>query len=462
MCGTKLDDPPRPDHSEGMRLRLHRSFLRRNTAVSLRSTWALGTLVSVALGCVNLGCGSGGQTGDEQTGDNGNLQELRGKAQRLAVSGALPNAASSDTWDFGWKFYREEASPGANAFFSPYSISIASSMLVAAARGETKTEIDAALSFSNDTGPAFHQARNDVALALEGRNRPGTAETNAQTLRVSNDLWLDTDFRPESEYLDTLSAYYGVGVFLAPFATEPETARLAINDKVARDTEQLIQELLPKRAVDSATFVLTNALYFKAKWASEFSKTLTSEGPFLGTAGEKSVPLMRGVLHAQYFAGPDYQALSLPYFGGELELVALMPSAGSFESFSANLTAAQVTAAVSNLSSSYVDLRFPKFDIDSTVPLKERLQALGMQIAFTDGADLSGIGPGLYLSGAFHNAALRLDEEGTEAAAATAFVAVGTSAPPAPIPVTFDHPFVFFIRDVPSNSLLFVGHFANP
>jgi serpin B len=139
-----------------------------------------------------------------------------------------------------------------------------------------------------------------------------------------------------------------------------------------------------------------------------------------------------------------------------------MPSASSFESFSANLTAAQVTAAVSNLSSAYLDLRFPKLDITSKVPLKERLQALGMQIAFTDRADLSGAGTGLYVSDAFHDATLKLDEEGTEAAAATAFVAVGTSAPPEPIPVTFDHPFVFFIRDVPSNSLLFVGHFANP
>ncbi|MEY2931049.1 MAG: hypothetical protein RL033_1798, partial [Pseudomonadota bacterium] len=210
MCGTKLDGTPSPAHSERMMARSLRSLLRRNTDVSLSSTVALGTLVTVALGCMSLGCG-GGQTGDEQTGDNGTLlQELRGTAQRVAANGNLPNAASSDTWDFGWKFYHEEASPEANAFFSPYSISVASSMLVAAARGETKTEIDAALSFSGDTGPAFHQARNDVALALEGRNRPGTEQTNAQALRVSNDLWLEPSFRPASEYLDTLSAYYGV------------------------------------------------------------------------------------------------------------------------------------------------------------------------------------------------------------------------------------------------------------
>lgn len=408
------------------------------------------------------GCG-GGQTGDEHSGDDGQLfQQLRGTAPRLAATGALPNSASSDTWEFGWKLYREDADPSVNVFFSPYSISVASAMLVAAARGQTKDEIDAALSFSGNTGPAFDQARNDVALELERRNRPGTEQSNAQTLRVSNDLWLNPAFQPQPAYLDTLSASYGAGVFLAPFDTEPEAARVAINDKIARDTEQLIQDLLPEHSVDGAAFVLTNALYFKAKWASEFAKAATSDEPFLGTAGEASVPMMRGGPSARHYAGADYEAIALPYSGGELELVAIMPPAGTFASFSANLTAAQVTAALGNLREVPLDLRFPKFEIADELPLSERLQALGMQLAFTDAADLSGAGENLYVSDAFHKATLKLDEEGTEAAAATAFVITPTSAPPTPIPVVFDHPFVFFIRDVPTDSLLFVGHFANP
>ena len=411
-------------------------------------------------------CGSGGQTGDEHTGDNGRiLQELRGTAERVAATGSLPNSASADNWSFGWQLYHQAADPNANEFFSPYSISTASGMLVAAARGQTKDEIDTALSFSGNTGPAFHQARNEVALALAQRNRAGTEQANAQTLRVSNDLWLNPSFQPQPSYLDTLSAYYGVGIFLAPFDSDPEAARAAINDKVASDTEQLIRELLPPRSVHGAAFVLTNALYFKAKWASEFSKSLTTDEPFLSATGEVTVPMMRGVLNAQHYAGSDYEAIALRYDRGELELVAIMPPAGSFAEFSAGLTAAQVGAALEGLSSAYIDLRFPKLEIEDELPLMDTLQALGMRLAFTSGADLSGAGENLYVSNAFHKATLLLDEEGTEAAAATAFVATPGSAPPEPpppIPVVFDHPFVFFIRDVPSNSLLFVGHVASP
>jgi serpin B len=431
--------------------------------VSLRNTLARGTLFTVALGCVSLGCG-GGQTGDEQTGDNGTLlQELRGTAPRLAARDALPNSASSDTWDFGWKFYHEEARPDANVFFSPYSIATAVSMLVAGAAGETKTEIDQALSFSNDDGAGFHQARNDVAQALEQRNRAGSEDLHAQTLRVTNDLWLHPGFDPAPSYLNTLSANYGLGVFRAPFDVDPEGVRQAINDKVARDTEQLIEELLPSDSIkDDTPLVLTNALYFKARWAREFSVASTRNEPFLGTAGERTVPIMHGRMPSQHYAGSDYEAIALPYFQRELELIAIMPPVGSFEAFSSGLDAAAVNTALSRLTPQYIDLAFPKLGLQSTVPLRERLEALGMRLAFSAEGDFSGISPELYLEAAFHQATLKLDEEGTEAAAATALVGIAVSAPPPAIPVTFDHPFVFFIRDVPSNSLLFVGHFANP
>ncbi|HKO90151.1 MAG TPA: serpin family protein, partial [Polyangiaceae bacterium] len=405
-------------------------------------------------------CGSnGGQTGDEHNG----LEELKGVAQRLTAGGALPNSASTDGWEFGWKFYAEEATPAQNAFFSPYSISVASAMLVAGASGETKSEMQAALAFSSD-GDAFHQARNSVSQALEARNRPGTENANAQSLRVSNDLWLARDFRPTSTFLDTLSSYYGASSFLAPFSAQPEKARLAINAKVADDTEQLIPELLPDGSIANDTlFVLTNALYFNAHWAHEFSEATTTQQVFHAQSGATpEVPMMHAQLGVSHFSGPDYTAVALPYERFELELVAIMPSAGSFDSFSQNLTAASIANITNQLVHAELDLSFPKFGIESTVPLKERLQALGMQRAFSDSAEFNGIAPGIYLSGAFHDATLVLDEEGTEAAAATAFVGVGTSEPQGVIPVVFDRPFVFFIRDVETNALLFVGHYTNP
>jgi len=462
MCDWKLAEPsPTPHIGEMTQLRprsLASTIAARGRSIAPRWLW-----LGAGAALLSSACGSnGGQTGDEHSNDG--LQELKGVAQRLSVSGALPNSASSDGWDFGWKFYAQEATPARNAFFSPYSISVASAMLIAGAAGETKSEMQAALDFSLD-GADFHQARNTVSQALEARNRPGTENANAQTLRVSNDLWLAPDFRPANPFLDTLSAYYGASTFLAPFSTDPEAARQAINGKIADDTEQLIKELLPPRSVDNASFVLTNALYFKAKWASEFSKPATVNQVFHAQSGASpEVPMMHGGLFAGHFAGPDYEAVALSYDRNELELVAIKPAAGSFDTFSQNLTAASIASITTQLVRAELDLRFPRFGIESKVPLGERLQALGMQRAFSASADFSGISPGVFLSGAFHDATLVIDEEGTEAAAATAFVGVVTSIPnpSTPIPVVFDHPFVFFIRDVQTNALLFVGHYTNP
>lgn len=142
-----------------------------------------------------------------------------------------------------------------------------------------------------------------------------------------------------------------------------------------------------------------------------------------------------------------------------------MPTQGTFDTFIAGLTAARVSSIVAELDEFVnLDLQFPKLQIESSVPLKERLQAFGMQGAWMLGADFSPMGaaPNVFLSNAFHDATISIDEEGTEAAAATAFTGVDTSAPPPPIPVSFDHPFVFFIRDRETNALLFVGHYANP
>jgi serpin B len=458
MCGPKLDAPGAAAHSEGMAFSFAAFASPRFRRVSLRSALETFTYLGAAAA---LGCG-GGQTGDEHTG--GLLQELRGTAPRVAANGAGPNAAAEDNWDFGWRFYAEEARPNDNVFFSPYSISVASAMLVAGAAGETKTEIDAALSFTNDTDSDFHQARNTLAQVLERRNRAASEERNAQSLRVSNDLWMNKDFRPLPAYLNTLSAYYGVGTFLAPFDTDAEAARQAINAKVANDTEQLIPELLPQGSVDDARFVLTNALYFKARWEREFSKSATRDQAFTNGAGAaETVPMMHNTLTVPYAKSAEYEVIALPYSGRELELVAIMPLAGTFANFITGLSAERAASITSSVSSTYVDLSFPKFGITSKVPLVDRLKALGMLRAFEEGqADFSNLSDEAIYLDAFHDATLKLDEEGTEAAAATAFVGIGTSAPPTPTPVVFDHPFVFFIRDSETNTLLFVGHFANP
>jgi len=227
----------------------------------------------------------------------------------------------------------------------------------------------------------------------------------------------------------------------------------------------LIDELLPPGSIDpDVIFVLTNAIYFKSRWASPFSVAATEPGPFVTNSDDTAEALL---MHQSEFSVPhqitdDYAAVALPYSGRELELVAIMPAAGTFEEFVDGLDAARIEAIRGGLENGYVDLRFPKFEIEASLPLREHLEALGMVQAFSQAADFGLIHDDAFISDAFHDATIILDEEGTEAAAATAFVGSWLSAPPPGVPLTFDRPFVFYIRDIPTNAILFVGQYVTP
>lgn len=440
---------------------------RGNTGRERRVRPGIARWVSASAWALVLGCGNGngGQTGDELA-DNEVTRELRGTAQRLVVTGPESGAAARDNQDFGWRMFGLEATPTENAVLSPYSISVAAAMLSAGAQGQTLDEIRQALSFSAE-GEAFHASHNRLLQALEARNRPGTEESNAQTLRISNDLWLRPDLRPTDAFLNVLSANYGAGVQLTRFDTHAEEARQAINAKVADDTEQLIDELLPERSIqnrDDTAFVLTNATYFKARWLHEFYPTSTANAAFEQVDGTSvQVPMMNTEAAFAYRATDEYVAVALPYAGRELELVAIMPSAGTFESFVADLDGARVSAIRAGLGSERLALDFPKFEISTRLPLEQHLKTLGMQRAFTPLlAEFGLIDDRTNIRDAFHDAVIILDEEGTEAAAATAFVAVVVSEPPPPVPVRFDRPFVFYVRDVASDATLFIGQFVAP
>lgn len=421
-----------------------------------------------------LSCGSGGQTGDELA-ENEVTAEIRGKAQRLVVSGTDVGSAARDNQDFAWRMFALQSTPAENTVFSPYSISVAAAMLSAGAGGETLIEMQQALGFSTE-GDAFHVSHNRLLQALDSRNHEATPATdtraslNAQSLRVSNDIWVMPHLRPREEFLNTLSANYGAGVNLTRFDTQPEASRVAVNAKVANDTEQLIDELLPQGSVSSDTvMVLTNAVYFKANWRESFSESATREEPFETAAGASVSTLFmhNGSLSIPFAVTDDYTAASLPYSGDDLELVAIMPTAGSFESFVDELTGTRVDSIVSDLQRGQADLAFPKFEIASSLPLKEQLVSLGMVQAFSTNANFDRMFPSpyagnVYIESAFHDATIVLDEKGTEAAAATAFVASVVSEPPPGTPLVFDHPFVFLVRDIATDATLFVGQYVVP
>ena len=232
-------------------------------------------------------------------------------------------------------------------------------------------------------------------------------------------------------------------------------------------TEDRIRDLLPQSAIDSDTrFVLTNAIYFKAAWKFPFAERLTRDGVFhLLDDSQVSVPMMEGTAGFGYAEGEGVEAIELPYEGGELSMVVLLPAAGWFEEFETTLDTERVAAILGDIVRRNVHLTMPKFTYESEFRLKDALVELGMPDAFENWADFSGIteissvDERLKISDVFHKAFVSVDEAGTEAAAATAVVII----PPAlPLEVRLDRPFLFIIRDIETGAILFLGRVVNP
>jgi serpin B len=365
----------------------------------------------------------------------------------------MEQAASEELAKLAWDLYLQQDARAANFVYSPYSIAAALAMLSAGAAGATLSELKSALRF-NDSGELLHARQNALAQLLASRNRAAAAQRGAQVLRVSNDLWMLPSLQPTSGFLDVIARYYGASVHLAPFEREPEASRAAINAKVSRDTNALIPELLPKGSIDSsARFVLTNALYFKAPWATPFRKVATMPRVFTALDGARlRVPMMSQQATLRYAAGEGFVAVALPYAQEQLQMVFLLPELGTFPAFVRRLDAQVVESIVATLAPTYVAISLPRFEVTAALPLKDELMESGMRAAFDPAAaEFPGIAKGIFITGAFHQARLIVDEDGTEAAAATALIGSTSSAPPRPV----------FVRDG-SGAVLFLGHLVRP
>lgn len=363
---------------------------------------------------------------------------------------------------FGLDLFRLLGQTAGSAFCSPYSVLAALSMLVAGARGATAEQMRSAMRLTLPP-ERLHPALNALSLGLA----PAAGQRDAFTLQVANDLWAQQGLTLQPAYLDTLAAYYGAGLRLLDFAATEE-ARRAINDRVADTTEGLIPELLGPGALSEQTrLVVTNAVYFKAKWQRPFTHEATSDDVFTTLAGEvAAVPMMRQRAPFAYVEGADYQAVELPY-QGNAAMVAILPGPAGLAALEERLDGQQLLAMVAGMASREVQLHLPRVRLlPRPFRLSEALAAMGMVDAFDPAAaDFSGIdGAGdLFISEGVHQATLLVDEEGTEAAAATAFSAVGTGLPAEPpVELRFDRPFLVLIRDLTTGAPLFFGRVADP
>jgi serpin B len=353
-----------------------------------------------------------------------------------------------------------------NLFFSPYSISVALAMTYAGAQGETEAEMAETLRFGlpqERLHPAFNGL--DLELAKRGEGAEGTGEQGFR-LNIANALWGQTGYPFLPEFLDVLASNYGAGMRLVDFSADAEAARVTINDWVSQQTEGRIEDLIPQGVVDAATrLVLTNAIYFNAAWAKPFAEAGTEDGPFYLLDGSQvTAPLMRQTESFGYAHGEGYQVVELPYSGQELSMVILLPDEGQFDAFEEGLNAKGVEAMLGGVGYQQLDLTMPRFEFDAEFSLKETLEGMGMPLAFSGEADFSGMTGqrDLYISAVIHKAFVAVDEEGTEAAAATAVAMAEMAMPAEPLEVRVDRPFLFFIRDIPTGTILFAGRVLDP
>lgn len=384
-----------------------------------------------------------------------------------------PSVASSDLAElvagnsaFAFDLYQAIRKQPGNLFYSPYSISAALAMTYAGARGATEHQMADVLHFAlpqDRLHPAFNAL--DQALASRGAGAK-SKDGKPFRLRIANSLWGQAGYKFLPAFLDTLAENYGAGLRLVDFQKAPEAARKTINDWVSDQTEGKIRDLIPQGAIDTLTrLVLANAIYFNAAWMYPFEKEDTQDGPFYLLDGSQvTVPMMRQSKHLRYFAGDGVQAVELPYDGGEVSMVLLVPDRGKFPAFEETLTAETVADILANMESANINLAMPKFQYDATLSLAGTLKAMGMPDAFSTNADFSGMDGtrNLAITDVFHKAFVAVDEAGTEAAAATAVIIGLTAMPVSPVELTVDRPFIFLIRDMQTGAILFVGRVLNP
>jgi serpin B len=390
-----------------------------------------------------------------------------------AAQNGAPAVAANNQFAFDLRGQMGRA--GDNLIFSPYSISKALAMAYAGARGDTEREMAAVLHFTlgqAEQHRAFLEMRKILNRNHPAMNDHAAARKPIPQLYVSANLWGQRGHGFQKSYLALLHDCYGADLQQVDFHA-PEQARRTINGWVEKQTRGRIQDLFPPRSLSINTrLVLASAIYFKGNWAVPFEKSATQPQSFhLNTRDQKRVPMMQRTGEYGYFENEQVQGLRMPYEGEDLAMLVLLPrEVEGLAELEKTLTAEKLKAWIGAARAQKVQVTLPKFRMTSEFMLAHALEGLGMKKAFQpDEADFSGMNHGpehLFISMVSHKAFVEVNEEGTEAAAATGVVMEALAAPPllrTPLPVfRADHPFLFVIYDVKTDLILFLGRVANP
>ena len=369
--------------------------------------------------------------------------------------------------EFGFDLYRRQCQKPGNLVMSPASVTIALTMTWAGARGETAAQMRKVLHLEG-TEDGVMTATGELASSLQDPSRPGI-------FRIANQLFVEKTYELAPAFVETVRQAFGAPVELLDFQEAPEPSRVHINEWVESKTERRIRDLIPPRAIEPDTrLVLANAIYFLGDWEEPFPERATHPAPFHLTASEtKDVPTMHRTDWLPVGRKDGVTALAIPYEGGDLFMIFLVPDkVEGLAALEGSLDGGKLQALLGAMERDHVQVSLPKFEVNpaESMSLAEDLKALGMPAAFDrNRADFTGIAnppdpeDRLVISKVFHKGFVRVDEKGTEAAAATAVVMNRAgSAPGEPRELKIDRPFLFLILDNASGLVLFLGRVSDP
>lgn len=351
----------------------------------------------------------------------------------------------------------------ANVVYSPMSIALALGMLRAGASGEAARQLDAVFGSGSHLQERMNAAERGL-VALDGDRRNAGGEKTRVRVDSACAVWAQEGVKWTQAYLDLLAVTYGAGVRLSDFAKNPGGAKKAINDFVAERTRDKITDLMTPDSVTPMTrLVLVNALYFKAPWWEEFPDA--TQRPFRAPTGEVSAMSVSRTFTTSYQRDDDYRSITIPYAGNEITMRVVLPDEGSLEAVGHRLGSLALTGASTDRRE--VALTMPLFDLDSRVDLTAVMCRAGVTAVFDARGDFRPMSDDpavdLFVRAMLHRATVTIDEQGTEAAAATAVVMDTASAPAKrPVDVVVDRPFYFVVHDTRVGMPLFVGRVMDP
>ncbi|MBN2375835.1 MAG: serpin family protein [Sedimentisphaerales bacterium] len=432
-----------------------KSFVKKTTVIGLA------LFVITGLACVDTNAESQKQQQQQE-------QQQQQQQQLLKDRNTLALSNNEFAFDLYAKLLKKTDKPDdqENLFFSPYSISTALAMTYAGARTDTAAQMADVFHF-NLPGERLHVTFAELQKMLNNSAPAPEKQKPNYQLNVANALWGQKDYGFLDSFLALNRKYYDAGLNELDFVKQTEKSRQTINKWVEDKTAQKIKNLIPKGVLDNMTrLVLTNAIYFKGDWATEFDKKSTRPAPFhINKDKTTQAPLMYQKKDFKYAQLEGLQILELPYKGEDLSMIVLLPEEiDGLTKLEKSLNAQKLDEYCKKFRKQSVKVFLPRFKMTSQFSLAQQLAQMGMPLAFSMKADFSGMDgtKELFLSAVIHKAFVEVNEQGTEAAAATGAVMSMKSAFPSEPVFRADHPFMLLIQDNRTGSILFMGHLTNP